>query len=163
MYAHKSGCNSFEMKLRRSLVLKTKWIWVREYEWAIVPPLRGFILTHVKSLRDFAKSLQEFAKSLQGRNNIAHRFSGGNASAREESPGGVTHSAKQLYRPSGAVNHPTPRPTASAVGYDMTSLRDSGQFKNGLCGTIIGGTLVLDKFRDATVSNSVPGFSGVGN
>ena len=119
MYAHKSGCNSFEMKLRRSLVLKTKWMWVREYEWAIVPPLRGLILAHSKSLR-------EFAKSLQGRNNIARRFSGGNASAREESPGGVTHPAKQLYRPSGAVNHPTPRPT-SAVGYDMTSLRDSGQ------------------------------------
>src|ERR1700674_4421419 len=23
-----------------------KWMWVREYEWAIVPPLRGFILHH---------------------------------------------------------------------------------------------------------------------
>src|SRR5713101_5046738 len=33
------------MALRRSFVLKTKWMWFREKECAIVSPLRGFLYT----------------------------------------------------------------------------------------------------------------------
>jgi len=37
--------------------------------------------------------------------------------------------AKQMCRPSGAVNDCAPFPHRSTVGYGMTSLRDSGQIK----------------------------------
>lgn len=42
-YAHSLGCNPLGIVLRRSLVLKITWMWLRENAWDIVSPLRGLM------------------------------------------------------------------------------------------------------------------------